>query len=194
MPPIKRPAEQLKPVLVEEQPATTPEPKPKRAGIHVNEQYNTSFPNFAYDPKFWKPAEVEGVKGCRMPSANAVLLYLWLIDKVTSVYEEDGRMIGKVLGGMPIGMATIANADNLNTKWGSVQRGMAHLVSVGLVRRRHQAGDGSKKTREKCSYEVLYCRKEFKNGVQPDGSIQLNGRNFTKNVEVTTSFNIEDER
>jgi len=57
------------------------EVKPASKGVAVNYAFNTNVPNYVFNPALWHPA-----KG-RKPSVDALLCYLWCIDKVTSVYE-----------------------------------------------------------------------------------------------------------
>ena len=184
MPPRKVPA----PV---EEPQQEVKPE-RRGGIEVIYDYNTTVPNYVFNPALWHPA-----KG-RKPSVDALLCYMWCIDKVTSVYkDEDGTPTGKVLDGLPIGFAVIANDANLGISWSSVQRNMKYLEGIGLIRRVRST------IKDKYSYEVLHCRKSF-SGTQADGSIRMGGKTYKKaqpqeeiqfleDTTATTSFNIEDE-
>jgi hypothetical protein len=184
MPPIKRPSAPV------EEPQQ--EVKPASKGIAVNYAFNTNVPNYVFNPALWHPA-----KG-RKPSVDALLCYMWCIDKVTSVYEdEDGTPTGKVLDGLAIGFAAIANDANLGISWSSVQRNMKYLQKVNLIRRIRGT------IKDKYSYEVLNCRKQL-NGKQVDGTIRTGGKTYKKAqpteeiqfldyTTATTSFNLEDE-
>jgi hypothetical protein len=168
------------------------EVKPASKGVAVNYAFNTNVPNYVFNPALWHPA-----KG-RKPSVDALLCYLWCIDKVTSVYEaEDGTPNGKVLDGLPIGFAVIANKANLGSSWSSVQRNMKYLEGVGLIRRVRGT------IKDKYSYEVLNCRKQL-NRKQADGTIRMGGKTyrtaqpvediqFPDDNKTATAFNIEDE-
>jgi hypothetical protein len=184
MPPRKVPA-----APVEE---SQHEVKPASKGVAVNYAFNTNVPNYVFNAALWHPA-----KG-RKPSVDALLCYMWCIDKVTSVYEgEDGTPTGKVLDGLPIGFAVIANDANLGISWSSVQRNMKYLERVGLIRRVRGT------IKDKYSYEVLNCRKSL-SGKQADGTIRMGGKTY-KNAQpkeeiqfldddkATTSFNLDDE-
>jgi hypothetical protein len=179
------------PALIEE---PQEEAKHVRKGVAVNYDYNTTVPNYVFNPALWLPAK----KG-RKPSVDAMLCYLWCIDKVTSVYgDKDGTPTGKVLDGLPIGFAVIANEANLGISWSSVQRNMKYLEQAKLIRRVRGT------IKDKYSYEVLNCRKQF-NGKQADGTIRMGGKTYidkrTQQEEVleflderhTTSFNLEGE-
>src|ERR1035441_6271847 len=169
------------------------EVKPARKGIAINYDFNTNVPNYVFNPALWHPA----TKG-RKPSVDAMLCYLWCIDKVTSVYKDkDGTPNGKVLDGLAIGFAVIANDANLGISWSSVQRNMKYLEKVNLIRRVRGT------IKDKYSYEVLNCRKQL-NGKQVDGTIRMGGKTYKKaqpkeeiqfldDTTATTSFNIEDE-
>jgi hypothetical protein len=184
MPPRKVP-----PAPVEE---PQQEVKPASKGIAVNYAFNTNVPNYVFNPALWHPA-----KG-RKPSVDALLCYMWCIDKVTSVYEdEDGTPTGKVLDGLAIGFAVIANADNLGISWSSVQRNMKFLEGVGLIRRIRGT------IKDKYTFEVVNCRKQF-NGKQADGTTRMGGKTYKKaqpkeeiqfldESEPTPSFNLEEE-
>jgi hypothetical protein len=167
------------------------EVKPASKGIAVNYAFNTNVPNYVFNPALWHPA-----KG-RKPSVDALLCYMWCIDKVTSVYEdEDGTPTGKVLDGLPIGFAVIANDANLGISWSSVQRNMKYLQKVNLIRRVRGT------IKDKYSYEVLNCRKQL-NGKQVDGTIRMGGKTYKKaqpkeevdffDESKTTSFNLEGD-
>jgi hypothetical protein len=168
------------------------EVKPASKGIAVNYAFNTNVPNYVFNPALWHPA-----KG-RKPSVDALLCYLWCIDKVTSVYEaENGTPNGKVLDGLPIGFAVIANEANLGISWSSVQRNMKYLEGVGLIRRVRGT------IKDKYSYEVVNCRKSF-NGKQADGTTRVGGKTykhaqpneeiqFLNETTAATTFNLEDE-
>ena len=157
------------PALIEE---PQEEAKHVRKGVAVNYDYNTTVPNYVFNPALWQPSK----KG-RKPSVDAMLCYLWCIDKVTSVYEDKA---------------------NLGISYSSVQRNMQHLEQAKLIRRVRGT------FRDKFSYEVLNCRKKF-NGKQADGTIRMNGKTYidkrTQQEEVleflderhTTSFNLEGE-
>lgn len=179
-------------------PAPVEEPqqevKSARKGIVVNYDFNTTVPNYVFNPALWHPAG----KG-RKPSVDAMLCYMWCIDKVTSVYEDkDGTPTGKVLNGLPIGFAVIANDANLGISWSSVQRNMKYLEKVKLIHRVRGT------IKDKYSYEVLNCRKSL-NGKQEDGTIRMDGKTYKKaqpkeEIEFldeskasTTAFNVEDE-
>jgi hypothetical protein len=181
-----------------ESPAPIEEPqqevKPASKGIAVNYAFNTNVPNYVFNPALWRPAE----KG-RKPSVDAMLCYMWCIYKVTSVYEDkDGTPTGKVLNGLAIGFAVIANDANLGISWSSVQRNMKYLEQVGLIRRVRGT------IKDKYSYEVLNCRKSL-SGKQADGTIRMGGKTYTDNrvqkreenglLDETrsTSFNIEGD-
>ncbi|MGB0073617.1 MAG: hypothetical protein WBP71_11765 [Terracidiphilus sp.] len=161
-------------------PAPVEEPqqevKPARKGIVVNYDFNTTVPNYVFNPALWYSTK----KG-RKPSVDAMLCYMWCIDKVTSLFEdEDGTPTGKVLDGLPIGFAVIANDANLGISWSSVQRNMKYLEQVGLIRRVRGT------IKDKYSYEVLTCRKQF-NGKRADGTIRLGGKTYTdKGVRSST--------
>ena len=89
MPPRKVPA-----APVEE---SQHEVKPASKGIAINYAFNTNVPNYVFNPALWHPAK----KG-RKPSVDAMLCYLWCIDKVTSVYEdEDGTPSSTLPVGVP---------------------------------------------------------------------------------------------
>jgi|ERR1035437_819872 hypothetical protein len=169
------------------------EVKPASKGIAVNYAFNTNVPNYVFNPAFWQPKD-----GGRPPSVYAMLCYLWCIDKVTSVYEdEDGTPTGKVLDGLPIGFAVIANDANLGISWSSVQRNMKYLEGVGLIRRVRGT------IKDKYSYEVLNCRKSL-NGKQEDGTIRMGGKTykdaqpkeeiqFLGDTTATTNSSIEED-
>lgn len=156
--------------------------KPTRKGIAVDYDFNTNVPNYVFNPVLWHPA-----KG-RKPSVDAMLCYLWCIDKVTKVYEdkEDGTSTGKVIDGMPIGYAVIANEANLGISWSSVQRNMKYLEKVGLIRRVRST------IKDKYSYEVLNCRKSF-NGKQADGTIRMGGKTYTDRMAPWPEEDDDDE-
>ena len=146
------------------------EVKPARKGISVNYDYNTTVPNYVFNPALW-----HATKKGRKPSVDALLCYMWCIDKVTSTFEdEDGTITGKVLDGLPIGFAVIGNDANLGVSWSSIQRNMRHLENAKLIRRVRS------NIKDKYSYEVLNCRKEF-NGKQANGTIRLHGRTYKVN-------------
>jgi hypothetical protein len=183
----------MPPRIVPPAPVEEPQQEVKSAskGIAVNYAFNTNVPNYVFNPALWHPA-----KG-RKPSVDALLCYMWCIDKVTSVFEdEDGTPTGKVLDGLPIGFAVIANDANLGISWSSVQRNMKYLEGVGLLRRVRGT------IKDKYSYEVLNCRKSL-NGKQADGTIRMGGKTYKKTqtkeeIEFldetkTTSSNIEDD-
>jgi hypothetical protein len=150
------------------QPAPVEKPSPKRTGVHIDYDFNTSVPNYVYNPALWHPA-----KG-RKPSVDAMLCYMWCIDKVTSVYEDnDGTPTGKVLDGLRIGFAVIANEANLGISYSSVQRNMKYLEDAKLIRRVRGT------FKDKYSYEVLNCRKQF-NGKQSDGTFRMSGKTYTE--------------
>lgn len=136
------------------------------AQLNIKPDFNTSVPNYIYDPLLWRH---EGRKGI---SAHYVLIYLLLIDKVTEVHDnDDGTKTGVVLGGTPVSFRDIATA--LGCSYSTVQRATAHLVKVGLIRR-HEVSrtDGYR-------WEVLNCRK-LMTGKQADGSINMGGKNYKK--------------
>jgi hypothetical protein len=136
------------------------------AKLNINPEYNTSAPNYIYDPELWRHS---GRKG---PSAYYVLIYLLLIDKVTEVHDGgDGSKTGVVLGGTPISFKDFATA--LSCSYSTVQRATAHLVRVGLIRRHWVSKtDGYR-------WEVLNCRKEVKS-IGEDGSITIRGRKISR--------------
>ena len=136
------------------------------AKLNINPEYNTSVPNYVYDPLLWRH---EGRKGI---SAHYVLIYLLLIDKVTEVYDAgDGTKTGIVLGNTPVSFSDFATA--LGCSYSTVQRATAHLVRVGLIRRQWVSmTDGYR-------YEVLNCRKDFK-AISDDGSVTLKGKKFSR--------------
>jgi hypothetical protein len=185
-------------------PAPAEEPKPKRKGIEVNYDYQTSMPNWIMDPSFWKPKD-----GGRPPSVYAMLSYMWCMDKVTSIYEvEDYPTLdaegnettgtvpmGQVLGGTPVGYSTIAR--NLHISWKTVQRQMEYLASVRLIRR-FRGND-----MQEYSFEVVRCQKPLTKK-PADGSIRMGGKTYKKaqpkeeiqsgdESEITTAFNVEDD-
>ena len=144
--------------------APSVEPK-QRKGIEINYEYGNFLPNWIMRPDLWQPDF-----GGRPPSVYALLCYIWLIDKVTSGYEEDETPIGAVLGGRPISFATIAR--NLGISWRTVQRQMEYLADTALlIRRTLDEESGS------YSFEVLNCDKwKHLDGKQADGSIIFRGR------------------
>lgn len=142
--------------------------EPEQTGIRINYEFNTSFPNFAFRREFWTPKA-----GGRKPSADAALVYLWCLDKVTEVYTQDGVRYGAVLGGKRIGFKVIAG--NLGVAWNTVQRNMKHLEGVGLIRRFRGSN------MQEYSYEVVNCRRVF-NGKQADGSIKHKGKTYKRRV------------
>jgi DNA-binding transcriptional ArsR family regulator len=97
---------------------------------------------------------------------------------VTSGHEEDGTLIGEVLGGKPISYATIAR--NLGIAWRTVQRHMSFLAETALlIRRTPDEESGS------YSFEVLNCDKwKYLDGKQADGSVKLNGKSFNRRPGV----------
>lgn len=159
------------------------------AKLNIKPDFNTSVPNYIYDPVLWRH---QGRKGI---SAHYVLIYLLLIDKVTEAYDDDdGTKTGVVLGGTPVSFRDIATA--LGCSYSTVQRATAHLVSVGLIRRQWVSmTDGY-------SWEVLNCRK-WLSGKQADGTIRLGGKTYKKaqpkeemeflDESKVTSFNIEGD-
>jgi hypothetical protein len=130
-----------------------PKPKQAKSGIRLNPEYNTSVPNWALEAQYWMP-----IDGGRPPSIHALRILIWCIDKVTSVYDDEelGVPIGSVLGGAEISFNTIGNANNLRISWSTVQRAMQFLEERRLIRRHR----GS--SMKEYSYEVINCRKEFK--------------------------------
>ena len=120
-------------------------------GIHVDPSFYTKMSNERLNAHDWS--------GC---SGLAVVLYLWLCDKVTEAYDENGVAIGVVMFGRPVAFSTIANDRNLDSTWRAVQRNMQHLVDRGFIRRRrHQTTQGY-------SYEVIGCARE----VTPEGAVK----------------------
>ncbi len=136
------------------------------AQLKINQEYNTSAPNYIYEPSLWRH---EGRKGI---SAYYVLIYLLLIDKITEVHDnDDGTKTGIVLGGAPVSFKDIATT--LGCSYSTVQRATAHLVKVGLIRRH-----GVSKT-DGYRWEVLNCRKEFKT-ISDDGSVTIKGKKVSR--------------
>jgi hypothetical protein len=165
------------------QPAPVEKPSTKRTGVHIDYEFNTTVPNYVFNSALWHPA----TKG-RKPSVDAMLCYLWCIDKVTSVYKDkDGTPNGKVLDGLAIGFAVIANDANLGISWSSVQRNMKYLEQINLIRRVRGT------IKDKYSYEVLNCRKSL-NGKQADGTIRMGGKTYIdKNAQQEEELEFLDE-
>jgi hypothetical protein len=155
------------------------EPK-QRKSIEVNYEYGNWIPNWIMAPDLWQPDA-----GGRPPSVYALLCYMWLVDKVTSGHEEDGTLIGEVLGGKPISYSTVAR--NLGISWRTVQRQMAYLDDIALLIRRTPDGESGR-----YSFEVMNCDKwKYFDGKQADGSFTFKGRKLTK--KGTTPNNVEEE-
>jgi hypothetical protein len=129
-------------------PVEEPQPQPRK-GIRVDPTKYTKVPNFIYNPLLWNPL----LKGGRKPSADTVLVYLWCLDKVTSVYDDEklGVPIGVVMFGREIPFTLIGDKDNLEISWSTVQRSMKHLVAVGLIRRTQDRATSPYR------YEVINC-------------------------------------
>jgi hypothetical protein len=75
-------------------------------------------------------------RALRDASAGTILLYLWLSDKTTSAYDEDGTTIGVVMFGNDIPFSVIADENNLRYHWSTIQSNMQWLCDRGLVRRK----------------------------------------------------------
>ena len=145
----------------------------QRKGIEVNYEYGNFIPNWIMKPDLWQPD-----CGGRPPSVYALLCYIWLVDKVTSGHEEDGILIGEVLGGRPIGFTTIAR--NLGIAWRTVQRQMAYLDDIAMLIRRTPDGETGR-----YSFEVLNCDKwKYLDGRQADGSSKLNGNTYARKPKM----------
>lgn len=166
------------------------------AKLTINPDFNTSVPNYVYDPKLW--ANGNGGKGL---SVYYPLIYGVLIDKVTETYDaEDGTRVGVVLGGVPVSLSDIS--DVLGCSYQIAQRATAYLVEKNLIGRQLVSlSDGYR-------YFIINCRKEFKDKdvityqgkkfrrVEPDNTPDELAP-FSEEIEflneATPSFDIEDE-
>jgi DNA-binding transcriptional ArsR family regulator len=118
---------------------------PRKLGIHIKPDFNTSMPNYLLNPKYWSPGS-----GGRAPSAYAPLLYMLLLDKVTSVVDVDEVKYGLVLNAKPISFKDLA--ESLGISYRSVGRNLQHLVDVGLIERYRSSYV------QEYSYSVPNCR------------------------------------
>ncbi len=126
--------------VVEYQPETTPD---TGSGIAIRDEFNTTFPNNLMRVARW----YDGAG--RPPNFVAVLVYVWMLDKVTS--EVEG--VGRVLDGHPIKFAVIA--ENLGTSWRAIRSAVQYLAGRKLL----VASRGS--DMQEYTFSVPNCRKTF---------------------------------
>ncbi|HWA95061.1 MAG TPA: hypothetical protein VG844_10720 [Terracidiphilus sp.] len=136
---------------------TTTQDEPEKQGIRVDPKMYAKLYNLHLSASDWE--------GC---SANAILLYWWLCDKVTDTRVEDGVTYGVVMFGRPVSFQTIADENNLKSNWKTIQRNMQLLTDRGFILRKRST------TTTGYSYEVVF-------GVLGESETKtLKGKKYTK--------------